>query len=491
MAANDSARGRRESVGVRVGAIRIGGGAPVVVQSMTNTDTADARATAEQVKALADAGSEIVHITVDTPKAAAAVPTIRERLEAAGCHVPLGGDFQYNGHWLLTEYPACAEALDKYRINPGNVGFREKRDTQFQTMIEVALTHDRPVRIGVNWGSLDQDLLAALMDENTARSEPKDAQGVMREALVESGLRSAALTEQIGLARDKIVISAKVSQVQDLIAVYGELGARGPRRPRHAGRRSAAGGGETRSETTHRRARRRDLLPALRLAGLGHRVGGTRAHGGWRRRRFGRRREPMAPGGEANEPEGDWSHRRPGLTPGGWAFQYRNDFYPDVDDTAVVAMALHRADGDRYREPVQRAVPCSYRCQDTIMPQTKRFDRNGSVGPVGDRQDRRRFPVPAHRGGLRAVLSSAPYRLGRTFAFDQTPSQSPEGFLSGEPRSSMALSSPGAGRTPSTACLRSSTPHGETTDSRPANPMRFRLSYCQKLVTQISGGAFG
>ncbi len=200
----------------------------------------------------------------------------------------------YNGHWLLTEYPACAEALDKYRINPGNVGFREKRDTQFQTMIEVALTHDRPVRIGVNWGSLDQDLLAALMVENAARPEPKDAQGVMREALVESGLRSAALTEQIGLARDKIVISAKVSQVQDLIAVYGELGARGPRRPRHAGRRSAAGGGETRSETTHRRARRRDLLPALRLAGLGHRVGGTRAHGGWRRRRFGRRREPMA-----------------------------------------------------------------------------------------------------------------------------------------------------------------------------------------------------
>ena len=226
MAANDSARGWRESVGVRVGAIRIGCGAPVVVQSMTNTDTADARATAEQVKALADAGSEIVRITVDTRKAAAAVPAIRERLEAAGCHVPLVGDFHYNGHRLLTEYSACAEALDKYRINPGNVGFREKRDTQFQTMIEVALTHDRPVRIGVNWGSLDQDLLAALMDENAARPEPKDAQGVLREALVESGLRSAALAEQIGLASDKIVISAKVSQVQDLIAVYGELGAR-------------------------------------------------------------------------------------------------------------------------------------------------------------------------------------------------------------------------------------------------------------------------
>ena len=226
MATNGSGEGRRESVGVRVGSVTIGGGAPIVVQSMTNTDTEDARATAEQVKALADAGSEIVRITVNTPEAAAAVPDIRERLEAAGCHVPLVGDFHYNGHRLLTEYPACAEALAKYRINPGNVGFREKRDRQFQTMIEVALKYDRPVRIGVNWGSLDQDLLAQLMDENAARPEPKDAAGVMREALVESGLRSAALAEEIGLARDKIVISAKVSQVQDLIAVYGELGAR-------------------------------------------------------------------------------------------------------------------------------------------------------------------------------------------------------------------------------------------------------------------------
>ena len=226
MATNGSGEGRRESVGVRVGSVTIGGGAPIVVQSMTNTDTEDARATAEQVKALADAGSEIVRITVNTPEAAAAVPDIRERLEAAGCQVPLIGDFHYNGHRLLTEYPACAEALAKYRINPGNVGFREKRDRQFQTMIEVALKYDRPVRIGVNWGSLDQDLLAQLMDENAARPEPKDAAGVMREALVESGLRSAALAEEIGLARDKIVISAKVSQVQDLIAVYGELGAR-------------------------------------------------------------------------------------------------------------------------------------------------------------------------------------------------------------------------------------------------------------------------
>ena len=226
MATNGSSEERRESVGVRVGTVTIGGGAPVVVQSMTNTDTEDARATADQIRALAEAGSEIVRITVNTPEAAAAVPEIRERLEAAGCRVPLVGDFHYNGHRLLTEYPACAEALDKYRINPGNVGFREKRDRQFQTMIEVAIKHDRPVRIGVNWGSLDQDLLARLMDENAARPEPKDAAGVMREALVESGLRSAALAEDIGLARDKIVISAKVSQVQDLIAVYGELGAR-------------------------------------------------------------------------------------------------------------------------------------------------------------------------------------------------------------------------------------------------------------------------
>jgi (E)-4-hydroxy-3-methylbut-2-enyl-diphosphate synthase len=217
---------RRKSVGVSVGPYRIGGGAPVVVQSMTNTDTADVSSTADQVKALADAGSELVRITVNTTEAAAAVPAIREKLDAAGCGVPLVGDFHYNGHSLLTEYPACAEALAKYRINPGNVGFREKRDRQFQTMIEVAAKYARPVRIGVNWGSLDQELLAHLMDENGKRAEPKAAQEVMREALVESALRSAAMAEDIGLGRDKIVISCKVSAVQDLIAVYRDLGAR-------------------------------------------------------------------------------------------------------------------------------------------------------------------------------------------------------------------------------------------------------------------------
>ena len=226
MAASGSARARRDSVAVAVGPVVVGGGAPIVVQSMTNTDTADAPATAAQVEALAHAGSEIVRITVDTPQAARAVPAIRERLAAAGCRVPLVGDFHYNGHRLLTDHPACAEALDKYRINPGNVGFREKRDRQFQTMIEAALRHDRPVRIGVNWGSLDQELLAALMDANAARAQPLDAQAVMREALVESGLRSAALAERIGLPRDRIVISAKVSQVPDLIEVYETLAAR-------------------------------------------------------------------------------------------------------------------------------------------------------------------------------------------------------------------------------------------------------------------------
>ena len=177
MATNGSGEGRRESVGVRVGSVTIGGGAPVVVQSMTNTDTEDARATAEQVKALADAGSEIVRITVNTPEAAAAVPDIRERLEAAGCHVPLVGDFHYNGHRLLTEYPACAEALAKYRINPGNVGFREKRDRQFQTMIEVALKYDRPVRIGVNWGSLDRICWRSLWTRTQPGPSPRTPPG--------------------------------------------------------------------------------------------------------------------------------------------------------------------------------------------------------------------------------------------------------------------------------------------------------------------------
>ena len=217
---------RRGSIAVRVGPYRIGGSAPVLVQSMTNTDTVDVAGTAAQVQALAEAGSELVRLTVNTPEAAAAVPHIRERLDAANCAVPLIGDFHYNGHKLLRDHPACAEALAKYRINPGNVGFREKRDRQFQTMIEVALEYDRPVRIGVNWGSLDQDLLAELMDRNATLKEPLDAQQVMRDALVESALRSAALAEEIGLARDRIVISCKVSQVQDLVAVYRDLAAR-------------------------------------------------------------------------------------------------------------------------------------------------------------------------------------------------------------------------------------------------------------------------
>jgi len=217
---------RHASVGVRVGPYRIGGGAPILVQSMTNTDTADVQSTADQVRALAEAGSELVRVTVNTPEAAAAVPHIRERLDAMNCGVPLVGDFHYNGHKLLREHPACAEALAKYRINPGNVGFREKRDRQFQTMIEVALEYRRPVRIGVNWGSLDQELLAELMDQNATLAIPREAQVVMRKALVESALRSAAMAEEIGLERDRIVISCKVSQVQDLVAVYGDLAAR-------------------------------------------------------------------------------------------------------------------------------------------------------------------------------------------------------------------------------------------------------------------------
>jgi len=217
---------RHASVGVRVGPYKIGGGAPILVQSMTNTDTADVEGTTLQAKALADAGSELVRLTVDTPNAAAAVPHIRERLDSMNCAVPLIGDFHYNGHKLLREHPACAEALAKYRINPGNVGFREKRDRQFQTMIEVALEYERPVRIGVNWGSLDQELLAEMMDRNAALEAPLEARGVMRDALVESALRSAAMAQEIGLARERIVISCKVSQVQDLVVVYGDLAAR-------------------------------------------------------------------------------------------------------------------------------------------------------------------------------------------------------------------------------------------------------------------------
>ncbi|HEX9585726.1 MAG TPA: flavodoxin-dependent (E)-4-hydroxy-3-methylbut-2-enyl-diphosphate synthase [Gammaproteobacteria bacterium] len=222
----DGNRNRRASVGVQVGPVKVGGGAPIVVQSMTNTDTVDAAATAAQAEALARAGSELVRITVNTPEAAAAVAEIRRRLDDLGCRVPLIGDFHYNGHRLLTEYPDCAKALDKYRINPGNVGFGKKRDTRFATMIEVAKDHGKPVRIGVNWGSLDGALLTRLMDENARRAEPRDARSVTHEALVRSALESAELAEELGLSRDHIILSCKVSGVQDLIAVYSMLAAR-------------------------------------------------------------------------------------------------------------------------------------------------------------------------------------------------------------------------------------------------------------------------
>ena len=221
---------RRPSRGVTVqhGArkVVIGGDAPVVVQSMTNTDTADVIGTAIQVKELARAGSEIVRITVNTPEAAAAVPAIREQLDKMDIDVPLVGDFHYNGHLLLRDFPGCAQALSKYRINPGNVGQGAKRDTQFAQMIETAIKYDKPVRIGVHWGSLDQALLARIMDENAARAQPWSAQSVMYEALITSAIENAQRAEEIGLARDKIVLSCKVSGVQDLIAVYRELGKR-------------------------------------------------------------------------------------------------------------------------------------------------------------------------------------------------------------------------------------------------------------------------
>jgi (E)-4-hydroxy-3-methylbut-2-enyl-diphosphate synthase len=217
---------RRRSRAARVGSVLIGGDAPVVVQSMTNTDTADATSTAEQVQALARAGSEIVRITVNTPEAAQQVAPIRELLDRRGCDVPLVGDFHYNGHRLLTQFPDCAQALAKYRINPGNVGYGVRRDEQFATMIEIACRYDKPVRIGVNWGSLDQDLLARLMDENARRPEPLEANGVMREALIVSAISSAQRAEGLGLPGDRIVLSCKVSGVQDLIAVYRSLAAR-------------------------------------------------------------------------------------------------------------------------------------------------------------------------------------------------------------------------------------------------------------------------
>jgi len=217
---------RRVSVPVNVGGVTVGGGAPVVVQSMTNTDTADVAGTAAQVAALARAGSEIVRITVDRDEAAAAVPHIKERLLQQDVDVPIVGDFHYIGHKLLADHPACAEALDKYRINPGNVGFKDKKDRQFAAIVETAIKHGKPVRIGANWGSLDQELLTHLMDENSRSNDPKDAREVTREAMIQSALLSAARAEEIGLPRNRIILSAKVSAVQDLIAVYADLAQR-------------------------------------------------------------------------------------------------------------------------------------------------------------------------------------------------------------------------------------------------------------------------
>ena len=223
-----SVQERHKSVAVDVGGVIVGGGAPIVVQSMTNTDTADVDATVAQVAALARAGSEIVRITVDRDEAAAAVPRIKERLLKQNVTAPLVGDFHYIGHKLLADHPGCAEALDKYRINPGNVGFKNKRDPQFTQIVEMAIKHNKPVRIGVNWGSLDQELLTKLMDENSRVVAPLDARKVTHEAMVQSALLSAERAEEIGLPRNRIILSAKVSAVQDLIAVYMELARRSP-----------------------------------------------------------------------------------------------------------------------------------------------------------------------------------------------------------------------------------------------------------------------
>ncbi|HMA56620.1 MAG TPA: flavodoxin-dependent (E)-4-hydroxy-3-methylbut-2-enyl-diphosphate synthase [Pseudolabrys sp.] len=217
---------RHKSVAVRVGGIAVGGGEPIVVQSMTNTDTADVEGTARQVAALAAAGSELVRITVDRDEAAAAVPRIKDRLTQLGANVPIVGDFHYIGHKLLADHPGCAEALDKYRINPGNVGFKDKKDKQFSAIVEMALKYNKPVRIGANWGSLDQELLTRLMDENANAPKPRDAREVTHEAMVQSALLSAARAEEIGLPKNRIILSAKVSAVQDLIAVYTELARR-------------------------------------------------------------------------------------------------------------------------------------------------------------------------------------------------------------------------------------------------------------------------
>ena len=217
---------RRASVAVNIGSVKVGGSAPVVVQSMTNTDTADVTATVKQVQQLAAAGSELVRITVNNEAAASQVMRIRERLDILGCNVPLIGDFHYNGHQLLTKYPDCAEALAKYRINPGNVGFGRKRDSQFAILVEKAIEYDKPIRIGVNWGSLDQQLATHMMDENARLAEPLDAEGVMQEALIVSALNSASKAEQLGLPKDRIILSCKVSGVQKLISVYRDLGRR-------------------------------------------------------------------------------------------------------------------------------------------------------------------------------------------------------------------------------------------------------------------------
>src|SRR6056297_909106 len=217
---------RHRSIGVPVGHVTVGGGAPIVVQSMTNTDTADIDATVAQVAALANAGSEIVRITVDRDESAAAVPKVRERLERLGINVPLVGDFHYIGHQLLKDHPACAEALAKYRINPGNVGFKDKKDKQFGMIVEQAIRNDKAVRIGANWGSLDQELLTHLMDKNARSDNPLDARAITREAMVQSALLSAERAEEIGLPRNRIILSAKVSGVQDLIAIYREVARR-------------------------------------------------------------------------------------------------------------------------------------------------------------------------------------------------------------------------------------------------------------------------
>ena len=221
-----STQPRHRSVAVKVGGVTVGGGAPIVVQSMTNTDTADVEGTARQVAALHRAGSELVRITVDRDEAAAAVPKIKERLFKMGMNVPIVGDFHYIGHKLLADHPGCAEALDKYRINPGNVGFKDKKDRQFSAIIEMAIKHNKPVRIGANWGSLDQELLTKLMDENAKSKTPRDAREVTHEAMVQSATLSAKRAEELGLPQNRIIISAKVSSVQDLIAVYSELARR-------------------------------------------------------------------------------------------------------------------------------------------------------------------------------------------------------------------------------------------------------------------------